>query len=68
MRKIRNKKSPGWATAGVVFGLLSTFLLINTIAAQEPDRCVIIDATQKAEKVHEDIMAEMCKKIGTRLS
>ena len=38
------------------------------IAAQEPDRCVIIDATQKAEKVHEDIMAEMCKKIGTRLS
>jgi dTMP kinase len=38
------------------------------IAAQEPDRCVIIDATQKAEKVHEDIMAEMCEKIGTRFS
>jgi len=38
------------------------------IAAREPDRCVIIDATQKAEKVHEDIMAEVFEKLGVRLS
>ena len=38
------------------------------IAAQEPDRCVIIDAAQKVEKVHEDIMTEMNKKLGVRLS
>ena len=37
------------------------------IAAQEPGRCVIIDAAQEMDKVHRDIMAAVNEKLGARL-
>ena len=37
------------------------------IAAQEPRRCVIIDAAQEMDKVHGDIMAALNEKLGAQL-
>ena len=37
------------------------------IAAQEPGRCVIIDAAQEMDKVHGDIMAALNEKLGAQL-
>ncbi len=37
------------------------------ITAQEPGRCVIIDATQEMDKVHEDIMTAVMERLETRL-
>lgn len=38
------------------------------IAAGEPDRCVVIDAAQPPERVHEDVLAALTERLSDRLS